>query len=152
MASIAAATPSVAVGAAGERAVIARQLEDGSFACARLDLATGEETTLFTQPTLSDLLAAAREPVPFLRGDASGDGRLDLADAVQTLEYLFLGARRLSCLDAGDADDDGEVLVTDAVRILLHLFAGGPGLPAPFPGPGFDPTPDALGECFAETL
>jgi hypothetical protein len=60
----------------------------------------------------------------FRRGDANGDGRLDLSDAVFILRSLFLGGREPRCQDAADADDDGAVTIADAVFVLDHLFRG----------------------------
>lgn len=81
----------------------------------------------------------------FRRGDANQDGGVDLADAIATLTYLFLGGT-LSCLDAADSNDDGGVDLSDAVACLQRLFAGAAPLPAPSDltvGP--DPTADGLG-------
>lgn len=81
----------------------------------------------------------------FRRGDADGDGQLNITDAVLTLGFLFLGTRTPSCLDAADADDDGHVMLTDAVYLLSYLFNAGPPLPPPAsPSCGIDPTADAL--------
>jgi hypothetical protein len=87
------------------------------------------------------------QPV-FRRGDGDGNGRVELSDAVMTLNHLFLGGAPLPCEDAADADDDGQVAITDAIRTLSYLFLGG-CLP-PWPGSDHcasDPTPDQLGEC-----
>jgi hypothetical protein len=81
--------------------------------------------------------------VSFKRGDANRDGRLDIADAIAALGYLF-SSGALPCLDAADANDDGKLDVSDAVYLLAHLYAGGAPPPPPFPGPGDDRTPDAL--------
>ncbi len=83
----------------------------------------------------------------FVRGDANGDGQVDVADALGLVDYLFRGGGRLSCRDAADADDDCQVSVTDAVRIILHLFQGGESYELPAPGAlrcGKDTTDDAL--------
>ncbi len=85
---------------------------------------------------------------PFLRGDANGDGGVDISDAVVTLLFLFGDIGSIPCLDAGDANDDGSIDISDAVRILGSLFSTNKGLPPPFPLPGLDPTPDSLA-CFA---
>ena len=85
-------------------------------------------------------------PLPFLRGDANGDTRVDIADAVATLGHLFLGDRELRCPDAADATDDGKLDLTDAVATLRFLFLGEGSIPPPWPDPGLDPTPDGL-EC-----
>lgn len=83
----------------------------------------------------------------FLRGDATGDGNINITDAVNILNYLFLGGGEPICQDAADSDDSGVVNLTDAVFILNWLFLGGISPPAPGPDScGADPTPDAL-EC-----
>ncbi|MCZ6792112.1 MAG: lamin tail domain-containing protein, partial [Planctomycetota bacterium] len=79
----------------------------------------------------------------FLRGDATGDGRLNVSDPVATLFFLFRG-RALRCPDAADVDDSGDVNLTDAVRLLSFLFRGGPPPQEPFPVAGADPTEDEL--------
>ncbi|HIG05739.1 MAG TPA: hypothetical protein EYQ08_08440 [Planctomycetes bacterium] len=82
---------------------------------------------------------------PLIRGDASQDGTLDLADGVGILQYLFIGAAA-DCLDALDANDSGNVSITDAIRVLCALYcSGSPPPESPFPGCGFDSTADSLG-------
>ncbi|MFN0059809.1 MAG: hypothetical protein ACKVX7_15225 [Planctomycetota bacterium] len=85
----------------------------------------------------------------FIRGDANGDGLVNVADAITTLSYLFVpGTPTPACLDAVDVDDDGQLLIGDAVVLLSSLFVPGSPPPAPpYPNDGFDPTPDALGDC-----
>ena len=84
----------------------------------------------------------------FRRGDANGDEKLDISDAVSVLGYLFLGTE-ISCEDAADADDSGDLLITDGIVILMHLFGGTETIPPPYPEPGLDPNPDFLGRCRA---
>ena len=51
----------------------------------------------------------------FIRGDTDGDGtRETIADVITVLDYLFVGERLISCLDAADANDDGGVNIADA--------------------------------------
>lgn len=84
----------------------------------------------------------------FIRGDVNADASVDLADAVASLQVLFvIGTPYFSCEDAGDADDDGLLTIGDPIEILNSLFlAGSPPLPPPSMC-GLDPTTDALG-CF----
>ena len=63
---------------------------------------------------------------------------------MQILEHLFRGGARPACPDAADVDDSGKIAITDAVRLLGHLFRGEAPLPAPYPDPGQDTTPDGL--------
>jgi hypothetical protein len=79
----------------------------------------------------------------YFRGDANSDSRVNIADAISMMGYLFLQSGPLPCLDAADANDDGRINVSDAIRILFHLF-GGKRLPPPFSSPGRDATPDGL--------
>jgi hypothetical protein len=82
---------------------------------------------------------------PLHRGDANGDGAVDISDAMRTLLYLFHGSARPYCLDAADTNDDGSVNISDPVSLLDYLFSGGPK-PAS-PGvmiSGSDPTADGL--------
>jgi hypothetical protein len=79
--------------------------------------------------------------VKFKRGDADGSGKLDLTDAIFTLQFLFMGGTTPTCKDAADTDDSGKLDITDAVASLQFQFMGG-AAPAP-PGPttcGPDPT------------
>jgi hypothetical protein len=81
----------------------------------------------------------------FLRGDANGDGKVDLSDGVRVLNYLFLGNATIECLDAADSNDTGGHDLTDGVRIFNFLFLGHE--PPPVPGHldcGVDPSADSL--------
>jgi hypothetical protein len=80
----------------------------------------------------------------FIRGDSNTDGSVDLADAVTTLGYLFLGNRAPTCIDAADANDDGMLDVSDSISTLLFLFRGGDAPPPPYPDVGKDLTVDKL--------
>ena len=88
----------------------------------------------------------------FRRGDCNISGRVDITDAVTTLNALFLRAQRWKCDDACDANDDGRINITDPIYALQYLFLEGD--PPPFPGPencGFDRSDDFLaGDCVCE--
>jgi hypothetical protein len=109
-----------------------------------LDAVTGEDRPAFTSAGALVSPAALSAERPFIRGDANGDGSLDISDAVRTLAYLFQAGSPLTCFDAADANDDGETTISDPVRSLLFLYAGGPPPPPPYPEPGADPSPDDL--------
>lgn len=79
----------------------------------------------------------------FSRGDANGDARLDLTDAIAILRFLFLESSDPPCLDALDFDDGGRVDITDAVQCLGALFLQGPPPAAPVEC-GFEPGDDRL--------
>jgi len=81
----------------------------------------------------------------FIRGDFNGDGRLNIADAMKLLSWLFLESSVPDCLDAGDVDDDGRIDIGDPMALLSLLFLQPGRPPSPYPAPGPDPTPDGLG-------
>ena len=83
--------------------------------------------------------------VSFRRGDCTGDGALDIADAINTGDYLFLGADLPPCLAACDSNGDGNVDIGDVVFSLFYLFQQGPAPPAPFPDCSVPPTMPTLG-------
>ena len=81
----------------------------------------------------------------FVRGDTSMDSKVDVSDAVGTLNYLFASGLATShCKDAMDANDDGTVNIADPVFTLGFLFSGGLVIPPPYPLPGADRSEDQL--------
>jgi hypothetical protein len=94
---------------------------------------------------LNGLITVLPEISTFIRGDSNGDLSVDLADAANTLGFLFLGWDRPACYDAADANDDGRIDVADPVGTLNTLFLGASVIAAPYAEPGEDPTPDLLG-------
>jgi len=84
---------------------------------------------------------------PFIRGDTNLSGKVDIADAVSLLAYLFGGRELSACHDAADVNDDGAVAITDPVALLGTIFAGKDWIARPYPECGFDPTADSLPSC-----
>jgi hypothetical protein len=83
----------------------------------------------------------------FRRGDANGDGSVDVSDAITVLQYLFEGFV-IGCVDAADFADSGSVNIADPVGIVGFLFGGDAPPAAPYPGCGIDPTDtDGLPDC-----
>jgi len=80
----------------------------------------------------------------YLRADSNCDGKLDISDAVNTLNVLFLGTGSICCPDASDSNGDSKTDLSDAVYGLNFLFQGGAAPPAPYPdcgGSGCEPHP-----------
>ena len=73
-----------------------------------------------------DRLAAAFTYVDiYARGDATGDGRRDISDAISVLRFLFLSGSPPPCPDVAEINGDGSTDISDPVFLLLHLFSGG---------------------------
>jgi len=80
----------------------------------------------------------------FRRGDTNADRSVDMSDAIFGLAFLFSGGEPPVCGQSLDANDDGERSISDIIYILGFLFVGQAAPPTPFPGCGFDRTPDSL--------
>ena len=61
-----------------------------------------------------------------MRGDATADGIINIADVVYLVSYLFLGGPDPCPMEAGDATCDGIVNIADVVYLVSYLFGGGP--------------------------
>ena len=62
----------------------------------------------------------------YICGDASGEGAVDISDAVYLISYIFAGGPAPNPLAAGDANCDAAVDISDAVYLIGYIFAGGP--------------------------
>ncbi len=69
---------------------------------------------------------------PALRGDANGDGRRDVSDAIALLECLFLGHACPAESCGIDVNSDAKGDVSDAISLLGFLFLRG-AAPDPCP-------------------
>jgi len=109
---------------------------DGPWGTVAADLdADGHLDIVVTNESGGDavlLRNASFDLVEFRRGDANGDGNIDISDPVETLNYLFLGGARPGCLDAADTNGDGAVGLSDAIFELAFLFVEGDAPPPPF--------------------
>ena len=108
------------------------------------DIGLISATTAVGSPVVQNPGMGLGCPQTIRRGDANGDGAVDLADPIRILDTQFGGSTAPICEDAADANDDGLLQgIPDAITILNALFAGGT-IPAPFPACGVDPTADVL--------
>ncbi|MEE9441436.1 MAG: FISUMP domain-containing protein [candidate division Zixibacteria bacterium] len=62
-----------------------------------------------------------------LKGDANGDGDVNVGDAVYIISHVFKGGPAPNPIEAGDANCDGNCNVGDAVYLINYVFKGGPG-------------------------
>jgi outer membrane protein assembly factor BamB len=71
----------------------------------------------------------------FIRGDANGDKRVDIADPITILDFLFKGDG-IPCNAAADSDGSRKVDLTDGVSLLSYLFIQGDPPATPYPSCG----------------
>jgi hypothetical protein len=70
--------------------------------------------------------ANAADSGRMVRGDANGDGVVDVADVLATLAFARGDRTGIACPGAADANDDGTVDVGDAVATLSGYLTVGP--------------------------
>jgi len=80
----------------------------------------------------------------FRRGFINGDHKVDLADVIYSLRYLFADGPPPGCMKAADTNDDGKVDIGDTILLLGYLFRHSNPPDPPFEACGSDPTPDDL--------
>jgi hypothetical protein len=121
-------------------------LVPGTTYCYTVKSVAGDKTS---DPSNESCAIPQSPQAGFRRGDADGSGKLDLTDAIATLQFLYMGYTAPTCKDAADTDDSGVLDLTDAIASLQFQFMG--GTPPAAPGPtecGPDPTPgDQYTEC-----
>ncbi len=58
-------------------------------------------------------------------GDANGDGTVNISDAVNIINYVFIGGDPPDPMETGDCNCDGNCNVSDAVSVINFIFIGG---------------------------
>ncbi len=66
------------------------------------------------------VFTVADQKKSFLPGNANGDKRIDIADGIFLLSYLFRGGRVPPCMAAADFNNDGVIDVTDAIAVIYY--------------------------------
>jgi hypothetical protein len=61
----------------------------------------------------------------YSRGDANGDGNIDIADVMHLINYLFIQGSPPNPMTAGDANCDQVVDVADVMYLINYLFIEG---------------------------
>jgi hypothetical protein len=67
----------------------------------------------------------------FSRGDSNNDRRVDISDAIHSLNFLFQGSAGPLCEQAADANNDNRIDISDSVWTLNFIFNGGDPIPPP---------------------
>ena len=65
-------------------------------------------------------------PISYLCGDANRDGRVNVADDVFDINYVFKGGAAAVPIEAGDANCDQAFNLSDAIYIVNYVFKSGP--------------------------
>jgi len=95
-----------------------------------IDTATLNSVVTSVKPLYQDYVPVV-QPITFrvgLRGDANGDGSVNVGDAVFIINFVFRGGTAPDPYQ-GDANGDGSINVGDAVYIVNFVFRGGPPPP-----------------------
>ncbi len=61
----------------------------------------------------------------YLCGDSNSDGTVNVSDAVNIINYVFVGGNPPNPMEAGDCNCDDTCNISDAVGIINYVFVGG---------------------------
>ena len=64
-------------------------------------------------------------PSQFICGDANGDDKINVSDAVYIINYVFSGGAEPDPRESGEVNCDGKVNISDAVYLINYVFSGG---------------------------
>ncbi|MBD3219369.1 MAG: hypothetical protein GF310_13940 [candidate division Zixibacteria bacterium] len=84
-----------------------------------------ELSGLNAQLCFDDISIVSLVEPPVLCGDANNDEAVNVSDAVNVINYVFIGGDPPNPYEAGDTNCDGTVNVSDAVWIINYVFIGG---------------------------
>ncbi|MCJ7457673.1 MAG: hypothetical protein MUP17_01615, partial [candidate division Zixibacteria bacterium] len=63
----------------------------------------------------------------YYRGDVTKNGKLEVADVIYLVNYLFKGGPKpIEFVDQGNVNNDANTNVADVIYIVNYLFKGGP--------------------------
>jgi len=82
----------------------------------------------------------------FKRGDANGEGVVNIADAIFMIQYIFNDGPSPQCMEAANANGDSFTDISDAIFLIQFQFLDGNQPPAPYPACGVD-TVGPSGSC-----
>ena len=115
----------------------------GSPPVAILQVVNGVETVPATEGATIEIISGPM----FIRGDANGDGTVNIIDAIRILELVFGGVDPITCLDQLDTNDDEIANIVDVIFLLEFAVLGTSVMPSPFPACGLDATGNEAADC-----
>lgn len=65
-----------------------------------------------------------------LRGDCDHDGKLNVADLTDFVDFVFFGSPAPPCMEEGDVEGNGVISISDLGYLVDYSFYNGP-LPMP---------------------
>ncbi|NIN01751.1 MAG: hypothetical protein GTO24_27725 [candidate division Zixibacteria bacterium] len=107
-------------GTEGDVAVDVQQTSDGSY------IVVGATGSHGAGSSDVYLLKISSSLMPTLRGDANGDGVINVSDVVYLINYVLKGGPTPEPLKAGDANCDLWIDLEDVIYLIRYLFLGGP--------------------------
>ena len=103
------------------------------------NVVSGSDGTTYVASGVGGELAGSTA-VAFRRSDCNGDGLIDIADGIFSLNFLFQSGSAGECFGACDTNADSVIDVADAIYTFSYQFSSGPMPSAPFPDCGVSPS------------
>lgn len=102
------------------------------------------ETGFSVFPQLVDGSVTFVDLPGFKRGDANGDGIVNIADAIFVINFLFTSGPAPGCMIAANMNGDSVIDISDIIFNVSFQFSGGPAPPPPFPDCGVESSASGL--------
>ena len=119
--------PGVLIDGEGILAEINFKSDSINFGITAIEITDFQARDLDNQPLPYDPVNASMHVCEWLLGDANGDGRINVSDAVYIINYVFIqGFPPPAPVLKADANCDDRVNLSDAVYIVNLVFAQGP--------------------------
>ena len=76
---------------------------------------------------------------PYICGNANGDDKVNVSDAVYIINYVFSGGNAPNPIETCNVNCDSKCNVSDAVYLINYVFSGG--------NPPCDTNGDSVPDC-----
>ncbi|MEE9443857.1 MAG: dockerin type I repeat-containing protein [candidate division Zixibacteria bacterium] len=99
-------------------------MQPGDSQYVLIKIAVGQGTDRLNSITvMKEILNSRMQAI--ITGDANSDSKLNVADAVFLINYIFRGGSAPGNMTNNDVNCDGTINVADAVFLINHIFRGG---------------------------
>ena len=100
------------------------------------NVVTSNDSSITATTTDGSLTLNPQTNLDYIRGDVNGDGIVNVADVIWSLQEIFNNGPVGTCNDAKNANGDTIFDVADPIWLISYIFQNGSAPPAPFPDCG----------------
>ena len=119
--------PGQVIDGGGIMAIINFESDSLNFGITAIEITEIQARDLDNQPLVYDPVNTSMHVCEWILGDANGDGKINVSDAVYIINYVFIqGFPPPNPLLKADSNCDDRINVSDAVYLINLVFSHGP--------------------------